>query len=230
MVTQENLLNMVPCNSLESKASFAAFAPLGFLFDGQLIFNPYVLPNGEATEPHAFGFTPVPGVPNKLSLTVPAGGTIFIEQPTEQLPGVGDVVTRVDANGRVLASALVSQLPHAGDLSIAKVAQRYITRRVLELLSFVFEGTHMTDSYASECGRFDASPLEYGFIHAADNNGSPCLIRNHDEGGHLQLSYVEAVDGAESGPMLTRFDAADNALASAMVSHIRAIDPELLPD
>jgi hypothetical protein len=227
MVTAEDLLNMTPSNDLAARPSFAAFAPFGFLSEGVTTYIPFVLPNGDAIEPKAFGFKPVPGLTGKHFLPVPEGGFIFIEQSGERTPHACALVTCVDANGRVLASALDNQLPRAGDLSIAKVAQRSITLRTLELLSFGFDGTNITDPYASECGRFDASPVEYGFVHAMNISGTPCLTRDHEDGGKLQLSFVEAVDGAESGPLLTRLDAGGNVLASAMVSHIRAVADEL---
>jgi hypothetical protein len=227
MVTTEDLLNMTPNNDLEAKPSFSAFAPLGFISEGVTIYNPFVLPNGDAVEPKAYGFKPVPGLTGKLFLAVPEGGFIFIEQSGERTLHNCALVTRVDANGRVLASALDSQIPHAGDLSIAKVAERSITLRTLELLSFGFDGTNITDAYASECGRFSASPAEYGFVQALNSAGTPCLTRDHEDGGQLQLTFVDAVDGAESGPLLTRLDAGGNVLASAMVSHIRAVAHEL---
>lgn len=227
MVTQHDLLTMTPCNSLEAKASYAAFEPLAFLFSGEKIYNPFFLPTGEAVTPLAYGFKPMPGLPNKLFLPSPTGGFIFIDLAAVGTQAESGLVTRVDSNGRVLAVALNSQLPRTGDISIAKVAQRYITLRMLEVLSFVFEETYTTDPFSSDCGRFDTSPLEYGFLHATDSNGSPCLIRDHEEGGHLQISFVETVDGAESGPLLNRYDAAGNVMASVMVSHLRAVDPEL---
>lgn len=224
MTTERTIPNFYPCFEPANVANLAAYEPLAFNHHGQRIYNPYEGGTDEApASPTLYGFAIV--IENDAPVMVRPhedGGSIRITG-TGQANWPAHVVTRVDAEGRVLATFFAKDIPMAG-VTIHTMSTSYISADILKPLYFEFEGDSIVIPYTSECGRFEVEPLYYGFELDASIPDHPVMTRPHEDDGKLVLSFVAPVDGGEGGPLLTRFDSDGNVLGAAMVAHIYGAD------
>lgn len=224
MTTERTIPNFYPCFEPATLANLAAYQPLAFTHNGQRIYNPYEGGSEELpASPSLYGFAIL--IENDAPVMVRPhedGGSIRITG-TGQPNWSAHVVSRVDAEGRVLATFFAKDIPMAG-ITIHTMSNSYISADILKPLYFLFEDCWIVDPYTSECGRFEQDPSCYGFVLDSTNPDHPVMTRPHEDGGKLVLSFVAPVNGGECGPLLTRFDADDNVLGAAMIAHIYGAD------
>lgn len=94
----------------------------------------------------------------------------------------------------------------------------------IDLMSFEFEGTCITNPFLSECSRFSADPKSYGFVEAGTGGGCMALILDLPNGDSLWMTDGSGCclpDPADLGDvMLGRFNAEHEQVAYIMLSDI----------